>query len=503
MTKNKNYKPLALWIFGIMSITLTFIACRKNFTESAIDIFSQSEAKEWYYGTFKKSPEWQQSNEKGEKLPDWKNGTYRRVGNMEIVEFPLMKERKTYSIPSATKLSSSEIRKITDGSLSRIVFIRASNSEIVVRELDYIPDIDFLKVKGYDISDIRLGSKENNFSGRVITKKWDGTILSTRKFENGKITKTGKKINNANFNIKSLSSATTNNSGGCAMVEIVEYERTCTEVHRGDVWIPTGECTPWEPTGNSWVEEQCSPSECDYGSSEECECQLFGMGCDDGGGGNEVGEEPPPNPCKTAKKLATNTEFKEICDLLKSVADDTLVNREAGYSYKLNGETGVDETLMVGKDGEKGIEFTMPAEKFDGFIHTHYEGLLSVFSPDDIFAMSELYLAEKMVNPGTFTMGVVTASGTRYLLMIENLDEFSAYANKLVKESTLDLFTGVYANYFNIKPTNSTENNEKAFLQFLETTHSGLKLLKGDATFSNWSRRSVNDNGVVVDNPCN
>ena len=187
MTKNKNHKNIAFWIFGIMSITLTFIACRKNFTESANDIFSQSEAKEWYYGIFKKSPEWQQSNEKGEKLPDWKNGTYRRVGNMEIVEFPLMKERKTYSIPSASKLSSSEIRKITDGSLSRIAFIRAANNEIVVRELDYIPDIDFLKVKGYDISDIRLGNKENNFSGRIITKKWDGTILSTRKFENGKI----------------------------------------------------------------------------------------------------------------------------------------------------------------------------------------------------------------------------------------------------------------------------------------------------------------------------
>jgi hypothetical protein len=500
MTKNKNYKNIAFWIFGIMSITLTFIACRKNFTESAIDIFSQSEAKEWYYGTFKKSPEWQQSNEKGEKLPDWKNGTYRRVGNMEIVEFPLMKERKSYSIPSASKLSSSEIRKIADGSLSRIAFIRASNSEIVVRELDYIPNIDFLKVKGYDISDIRLGSKENNFSGRVITKKWDGTILSTRKFENGKITKSGKRINNANFNIESLSSATKNNSSGCAMVEIMEYERTCTEVHRGDVWIPTGECTPWEPTGNSWVEEQCSPSECDYGSSEECECQLFGMGCDDGGGGDEVGEEPPPppNPCKTAKKLANNTEFKEAFDALKSIVD---AKAEVGFTFKVNGETGIDETLMKGIEGEGLIDFKVP-EKIDGFIHTHYEGLLSVFSPADIFAMSQLYLNDKMVNPGTFTMGVVTASGTQYLLMIDNLNEFSKYANMLVGTSSLDEYSYSYETIFKIKPTNSPEDNEKAFIQFLDAAHTGLKLLKGDATFSNWSRRSVDENHVVVDNPC-
>ena len=501
MTKNKNYKPLALWIFGIISITLTFIACRKNFTESAIDIFSQSEAKEWYYGTFKKSPEWQQSNEKGEKLPDWKNGTYRRVGNMEIVEFPLMKERKSYSIPSASKLSSSEIRKIADGSLSRIAFIRASNSEIVVRELDYIPDIDFLKVKGYDISDIRLGSKENNFSGRVITKKWDGTILSTRKFENGKITKSGKRINNANFNIKSLSSATTNNSGGCAMVEIMEYERTCTEVHRGDVWIPTGECTPWEPTGNSWVEEQCSPSECDYGSSEECECQLFGMGCDDGGGGDEVGEEPPPppNPCKTAKKLAKNTEFKEAFDALKSVVD---AKAEGGYSFKVNGETVIDETYFQGKAGFGGIDIPLPDEKIDGIIHSHFEGLLSVFSPDDLFTISRLYKEGKMVNPSTFTIGVVTNQGTQYLLMIEDLNKFGEYSSTLLGNNKgYDQYSSIYKG-FGIRETNSSEVNEKAFLHYLELTNSGLKLLKGDATFSNWSRRSVDENDVVVDNPC-
>ena len=325
MTENQNYKPIVLCILGFIAITLTFIACRKNFTERTIDIFSQSEAKEWYYGTFKKSPEWQQSNEKGKKLPDWKNGTYRRVGNMEIVEFPLMKERKSYAIASASNLSRSAIRKITDGSLSRITFIRTSNNEIVVRELDYIPDINYLELKEYDISDIKLGNKENNFSGRIITKKWDGTILSTRKSENGKITKTGIRINNANLKSNSLSYTTTNNSNtnGCQMVEICEYERYCTEVHVGDVWVPNGDCTQWVPTGYCWIEEYCGPGECDYGSSESCECQLYGIGCEGGGGEDPPPPPPDPNPCDNADSLENNNEYKQKFDALKNKTSDT------------------------------------------------------------------------------------------------------------------------------------------------------------------------------------
>jgi hypothetical protein len=265
----------------------TFHGCQKDFGENTIDIFSQSEAKEWYYGTFKKSPEWQQSNEKGKKLPDWKNGTYRRVGNMEIVEFPLMKERKTHSIPSASKLSISDISKIADGSLSRIVFIRTSNIEIFVRELDYIPNIDFLKLKGYDISDIELGNRENNFSGRIITKKWDGTILSTRISENGKITKTGKRINNVNLKSLSLTSATKDN---CEYIVTEDYEKICFFSLVGDDVWEFLRCTEWEPTGNYSIDEYCYSDtyECDYGSTESCECQLYGMGCE---GNSDVGND--------------------------------------------------------------------------------------------------------------------------------------------------------------------------------------------------------------------
>jgi hypothetical protein len=481
----------------------TFHGCQKDFGENTIDIFSQSEAKEWYYGTFIKSPEWQQSNEKGKKLPDWKNGTYRRVGNMEIVEFPLMKERKTLSIPSASKLSISDISKIADGSLSRIVFIRTSNNEIFVRELDYIPNIDFLKLKGYDISDLNVGNKENIFSGRIITKKWNGDILSVRISENGTITKTGKRINNVNLKSLSLTSATKDN---CEYIVTEDYEKICFFSLDGDAVWEFLRCTEWEPTGNYSIDEYCYSDtyECDYGSTESCECQLYGIDCE---GSDDSGEESPPNsdqnpdpnPCDNADSLESNTEFKEKFEDLKT---KTSLTKEYGYLYKSDGYEGIDETPIEGDDGAAGINFDIPDDKIDGFIHSHYTGLLSIFSPDDLYAMAYLYLSDKMVDPNTFTAGVVTADGTQYIIMIDDLTQFQEFASNMVNNSSLSAYASVYMYIYGINSGNSNDVNEQKFLQYIQSTNTGLKLFKGDTNFDNWIPKKVDDSGNIINNPC-
>lgn len=502
----KNNKLIPICIFGFLTVTVTLVACKKVFTGNATDLFAQSEAKEWYYKVFKKSPEWQQSKEKGKKLPDWENGTYRRVGNIEIVEFPLMKERKVFAIPSTNNLSNAEIGKISDGSLSRIAFIKSSSNEIFVRELDYIPEIDFLILKKYDISDTEVSNKGSLFSGRIITKKWNGTILSIRKLKNGRISKVGKKVSKDTQHLRAKSNSSyspaTNNISGCEMVEICEYERYCEEVRVGDTWIPTENCTPWEPTGDCWVEEYCNTGECDYGSSEACECQLYNIGCEDSGGG---GEDPPPppqspdsTPCDNADSLENNTEYKQKFNQLRGKTSDT---KEHGYIYKSNNSGGIDETLITGEDGAAGIDFTVP-DKIDGFMHSHYTGLLSVFSPDDLFSIALLYTTDKMVDTKTFTAGVVTANGTQYIIMIDNLTKFHQFASNMVNNSTLDLYSHLYSSVYGINSSNSNEVSEKAFLQYIQQTNSGLKLFKGDSNFSDWQPKKVDENGNIVNNPC-
>lgn len=51
-------------------ILLFFNGCQKELTDTlknSAKVFDVAEAKEWYYGVFKKSSEWQQSPDKGKK----------------------------------------------------------------------------------------------------------------------------------------------------------------------------------------------------------------------------------------------------------------------------------------------------------------------------------------------------------------------------------------------------------------------------------------------------
>lgn len=131
-------------------LAIILVACQKSFEPSLqTGEFNSAAAKEWYYSTFKKSPEWVSyySNTKSKasnkaiwkKLPDWKNGKYQNVGNIEIVEFPLVKALKTVPIISQPGLSNEQKKKIAEASLSRIAFFK-KDGRILVREISYIPD---------------------------------------------------------------------------------------------------------------------------------------------------------------------------------------------------------------------------------------------------------------------------------------------------------------------------------------------------------------------------
>lgn len=226
----------------------------------------------------------------GKKLPDWKNGVYRKVGSIEIVEFPLVKGKTSISIPN-NNLSGTEYKQIAEASLTRIVFIKKGDEEILIREIDYIPELSYLKGKSFDISHNNLTKIDNNFSGILIIKKWNGMPVVTWGLENGKFTyKSNSKIN----------TATNRTSDQQCGTLVTEYERDCTEMWYGDV-MAYEECGPWTPTGNSWFFPypcENDPPNCDPNlSNEECACQLYQI-CGGGDGGDE--EAPPQPPIFTA-----------------------------------------------------------------------------------------------------------------------------------------------------------------------------------------------------------
>lgn len=294
-------RKFSFFVLAAAAIAVGIIACRKGASDVADTTFNTGAAKEWYYGTFKKSALWSSSRLIGKKLPDWKNGIYKKIGNMELVEFPLITGKKLISVQPGTAIGI-EAEKIAEASLNRVVFIKKPNGQIAVRELNYIPDPQYLQQHGFDVSDASLVKGGGNFTGRVIVKDWTGMKLGLLLMQDGSIVKRGKMKSKA---AQSSISARTEN---CTTFEVCEYEQVCTEYYSGDVLIEET-CDPWTATGNCWLEEYCEDAPC-TGTETECACSTFNI-CEDDGGGGGGGDEEECNVPSASEAMAGGAPVSE------------------------------------------------------------------------------------------------------------------------------------------------------------------------------------------------
>ncbi|RCU43355.1 hypothetical protein EIZ47_04045 [Chryseobacterium lacus] len=232
------------------------------------------------------------------------------------------------------------------------------------------------------------------------------------------------------------------------------------------------------------------------------DCTLYGN-CGGGGNSNPVMPQPQtqPSPCAKSKSISQNADRKALLEFLKGKATSATV--EHAYLIPPN-----EPPLHLQGDYASGqIQISLNGQ-IDSMLHSHYQGLLSVFSVSDIFAVASLYQNGGISNVGTFTFGVVTASGTQYLLVIDNPTKFSNFASNLLNSNggydsnSVNMYQIIYDKY-NINESNSPAMNEAAFVRFLEATNSGLKALKGTSDFNNWQVLNKNANGTVTPQNCN
>jgi hypothetical protein len=272
-----------LRLFAFVSIiVLIAMGCHKDLSyEEMLKLnsdkgFSSAFVKNWYYGSFIKTAEWSGSAEKKEKQPDWENGTKTMIGKLEAVEYPFIKGKSSYSISGDNSVTPAEAQKIAAASISKIIFIKTDNNQILVREINYVPDWVYLQSKKFNIGDMKSVTDKSDFTGRVIVKNWGGSILSTQVQIDGKTVKIGKKVTAKKaVNNEGVNSLTQ----GCLITTYCIWQQDCIITYNGDI-IAGIECGPWFNTGECWQEENCSGGGDDGGG-----------GGDDGGGG--------PDPCQT------------------------------------------------------------------------------------------------------------------------------------------------------------------------------------------------------------
>lgn len=345
--KQKILKPL-IFLSLITMLNLLFSSCeRELYQQPTGTAFSPEEAKEWYYSNLKTTEQFKVSSKNnGDKLPDWEKGAYRKIGDFEMIEFPLMKNKKTFLLAKNNSLTDAEKRRILNASLTRVVFIKKGNNKIELRELNYIPEYKYLSGKGFDISGVDLSKEKNDFTGTLIIKTWDSHILSKRIFSNGKVISTIKfgKNTKTNINTKSSINASTSKTKDCVTYEDQYWEVQCVIVQQGDVWVYTGECTDWVLIWVSAPYEVCDPVDlCADSSDPDCQCNFYGIGCNEGGGDPPADPpaDPPKDPCSTGPATTTISQSSSYIN--------------ANTSITTASADGNEHSITLGKDSSGNI----------------------------------------------------------------------------------------------------------------------------------------------------
>jgi len=142
-----------------------------------------------------------------------------------------------------------------------------------------------------------------------------------------------------------------------------------------------------------------------------------------------------------------------------------------------------------------------------GWFHNHFadedsSGL--IFSAGDLNILAEQIVRNNdfyQADYKKFMIGVVADSGVQYILMVDDINQFTSWANIYQNEMVVRaMFTGAGLDVTQLPL--SVAETEKRFLKVIKNT--GLRLFKGNSDFTSWTPISLNQAGtVVVESPCN
>lgn len=228
------------------------------------------------------------------------------------------------------------------------------------------------------------------------------------------------------------------------------------------------------------------------------------------GGGGWVPPAPTETttPCEIINKLASDYKIKQKMTNLETAAknykfesvfpmynDPNVQPVCCPASYQAIPSTGI-----VGNQYNPTVTWSGTTD-VKGLLHSHYEGLLSVPSGTDL---QDLY--NLMKNPlitDDFFYGLVTHSGTRYMLIISDRAAFVAFGDKYLSQRKLgDFEKDIYNKIYEISENASAVNNEIGFVKMLTQMNTGVTTFSANSDFTSYQKLTYNNNQVTPSN-CN
>jgi len=314
--KVKLYPALAA--IAIVAISL-FFACRKSdLQKKPAENFDVAAAKEWWYGTFRKTAEYKKTDWTSplappetfstKKYPSWKRAISYKRGTIQIIELPLVYETNSILLPGMQGLNGTkEGERIARSAIHKLVIIKQQNGTVSVRTVTIVPMPEYAKAHQYDMSHITMEKLPTDFNGYLMVGSWDASEKNIIKMGGGKPARKVKLKKKAQLPVSGNSLST--EVEVCDWVPVPHMVWVCVVVPTGDDLADEETCQEngqWVEQGTDW-EWQCTIEENDpyedlnecinNGMPEEdCVCMVFNMGCDIDDPGEGGGEGDPTDP---------------------------------------------------------------------------------------------------------------------------------------------------------------------------------------------------------------
>jgi hypothetical protein len=407
--KHKLTNPARLALIvatPVVLFSIIILSCKRTVNEISVPPkFAIAEAKEWYYGTFKKTSSFSVINYASPiaplptsnviakaKYPSWtKSMSYSRNG-VDYVEMPLVYNTKTMLLPEMADLPIGEQKRVAEASLNKVLFAKNSFGKIVVRTVTIVPTPNYAKAHDYDISINTLGNYDKDFSGFIIIKDWNEKILKAAKFEKGNLVR---KMNIKNASEKQGASFNSNSTNRevCEFVWVPKKYKVCVNATSGDVPSDNpDDCEEWQDVINETqgtYELQCHEENddpnggCNYSLAQSCECQLYGLGCDGDNGGDDENDCQNSEPQAEAMLSGQFDEYIQMASIEEASFQpeepstttpyekdqDWIVAKQVGSSsgtWKITAITRVKLTRDAPNSNNKTLELKYVDSRYEG-----------------------------------------------------------------------------------------------------------------------------------------
>ncbi|WP_326981199.1 hypothetical protein VUJ46_13095 [Chryseobacterium sp. MYb264] len=229
-------------------------------------------------------------------------------------------------------------------------------------------------------------------------------------------------------------------------------------------------------------------------------CGAFGNCGGPRGPGAGGGVQPPTqqNPCAKLKMQNADKNFKDkINDLKKKTENTSESGYRVGSPVSGSGQTGTQYQELSNKPGTSELDFKI-FNTTHGIMHSHYDGLVPIFSPGDINLFIQLLKNAQANNIplSDVFLSVITSSGVYQLrgdgINVANLSMFTG--------AQIDALNSIYVE--NIGNANiSSVDLQKGFLKFMKEhmNISGAKLYETDGD-GNSKQLTLNGNNLSTPN---